>query len=142
MTIRAVLRPWVIVLATACTLTLAILGGASIASALTSSSPEIPPASLSVGAVDEFPVTDGGLSYGYVDQGLRTDPSARADLVAVTTDAGQEGWAYFAELMPAHVATTPEEARRLSTDEPYAVAVYELDGQTLIGYQTVNRPAG
>lgn len=93
----------------------------------------------SVNAVEKFPVNDSGQTYGFVDQGLHSDPSARAQLLAVTTDDGKDGWAYAIELLPAAYAQTPEEAEKLSTDDPYEVAVYELDGRTFIGFHTVNR---
>lgn len=95
----------------------------------------------SINPVDAFPLTESGQTYGFVDQGLTKDPNARAELVLVTTDDGVEGWAYFRELQPAVFAKTTEEAVRLSTDAPYAVAVYKEDGKTLVGYQTVNRPS-
>lgn len=115
------------------------LAGLAIASAIPPTEPRVEEGPGSVHPVAEFPVNESGQTYGYVDQGLLSDPSARAQLVAVTTDEGVDGWAYFAELMPAAMATTPEEAEALSTGEPYKVAVYELDGRTLIGFQTVNR---
>lgn len=94
----------------------------------------------SVNGVESFKTNANGQTYGWVDQGLLDDPSARATLVGVVTDDGKEGWAYTSELMPWLDAKTPEEAASLTTDQPYAVAVYALDGKTLLGYHTVNRP--
>lgn len=94
----------------------------------------------SVRAVEKFPVNESGQSYGLVDQGLLSDSSVRPQLVLVTTDEGVDGYAYYAELFPAAVARSQNEAKALSTDEPYEVPVYEVDGKTLIGMHTVNRP--
>lgn len=39
-----------------------------------------------INPVDEFTRTPTGLTCGYVDQGLMSDATARADLLLVTTD--------------------------------------------------------
>lgn len=110
--------------------------GVAIASAVSPTTEQ-----MGVTLLNEFRVTDQGLTYGFVDQGLAEDPGARADLVAVTTDDGKDGWAYSAEYMPWNFVEKPDEAAKSSTNQPYTVPVYELDGKSLIGYQTVNRPA-
>lgn len=122
------------------------LTGLGIATAVNSAAPP-QEVQHSVNAVDAFPTNDFGQTYGFVDQGLLSDSDARAQLVAVTTDQGKDGWAYWAQLMPPLTADSAEEAQALSTDQPYQVAVYELDGRTPIGFHTVNRapepePAG
>lgn len=107
------------------------------------SAPTVSPKAPDVGspyAVDHYPVNAQGQTYGMIDQGLAGDPEARAELIAVTTDDGKEGYAYGQDLF-APVPSGPDEAATLS-DEPYEVPVYELDGRTLIGVHTVNRPAG
>lgn len=119
------------------------LGGLAVASAVSTPPPPTPltEAELSWNPVAKVPDNGAGLTYGFIDQGLLTDASARADLVFVSTDDGKDGYAYMAELLPGYDAKTPEEAAQYVNTEPYQVPVYELDGKTLIGYQTVNRPA-
>lgn len=120
----------------------AVVGG-SVSGVAVASATFAPPAHDQAGQVldvESFAMADSGLTYGFVDQGLTSDPAARPDLVLVTTDEGIEGWAYSDELMPWLGVKTPEEAKALDGDVPYAVPVYELDGETLLGFQTVNRP--
>lgn len=112
--------------------------GTVAATALASST--TPSDAESVNAVDAFPTNKFGQTYGYVDQGLTSDAAARAELVFVTTDGGKDGWAYSADLLPGAFAKTFEDAVRESKTEPFEVSVYELDGRTLIGSTTVNRP--
>lgn len=121
-----------------------ILGGSVTGVAIASSMlpPPVQSEAGAVASVESFAVNDSGLTYGFVNQGLVSDTAARADLVMVTTDEGADGWAYSSELMPWIHAKTPQEAEALTTDRPYRVAVYQLDGKTLIGYQTVNRHQG
>lgn len=40
----------------------------------------------SINAVERFPTNQSGQTYGLIDQGLKGDHSARAQLVAVSTD--------------------------------------------------------
>lgn len=93
----------------------------------------------SVHPVEKFPVNASGQTYGFIDQGLISDPSIRPQLVAVSTDEGKDGYAYYVELFPSSTAKSPADAKALSTDQPYPVPVYEVDGKTVIGVHTVNR---
>ena len=89
--------------------------------------------------VEKFPVNESGQTYGLVDQGLLSNSSVRPQLVLVTTDEGVDGYAYYTELFPTVLAKSPAEAKGLSTDQPYEVPVYQVDGRTLVGMHTVNR---
>jgi len=120
------------------------LAGYAIAGAVPPPEPELKvlsEAELSVSPVDRFPVNAAGQTLGLVDQGLLTDHTARAELILVTTDDGQDGYAYYDELLPGLNVSGEGNAGPASRGEPYEVAVYEIDGTTVIGYQTVNRPA-
>lgn len=67
------------------------------------------------------------------------DHTARAELTFVRTDDGKEGYSYYRELLPGP-GTNSERSEPAFRGEPYRVAVYEPDGVSLVGYQTVNRP--
>ena len=98
-------------------------------------------ADLSVLPVDKFPTNDAGKTYGLVDQGLVTDHTIRAELLFVTTDEGRDGYAYHDDLLPGFTQESVPGSGADDRGEPYEVAVYELDGVTMIGYHTVNRDA-
>lgn len=121
----------------------AIVGGSLAGFGLAMATAPTAPAQTGEGgiqSVEKFPVNDSGQTYGLIDQGLLSDGSVRPQLVLVTTDTGEEGYAYYVELFPAVAAKSPADAERLSTDQPYEVPVYKVDGSTFIGFHTVNRP--
>jgi hypothetical protein len=122
----------------------AIVGGSLAGFSIAVANSPAPPVQVqgddgSLRPVEKFSVNESGQTYGLVDQGLLSDSSVRPQLVLVTTDEGVEGYAYYAELFPAAMAKSTTEAKQLSTDQPYEVPVYDVDGRTFIGIHTVNR---
>lgn len=120
----------------------AICGGAvagmGISYALTPS-PAAIKAAEETDSVEKFSVNENGQTYGLINQGLYSDPEARPQLIFVTTDEGKDGYSYYYELFPNANVDSPEEAEASSTDKPYEVPVFKVDGKTVIGFHTVNR---
>lgn len=124
----------------ACAITAGTFGGMAISNAVITPPAPLTHENQSIHPVDKYPTNEAGQTYGFIDQGLISDDQQRPQLVMVTTDDGEDGFAYYLELFPNAGVESPLEAEASNHPESYSVPVYEVDGKTQIGFHTLNRP--